>query len=123
MVGYYASKGTDLNIARNYNQFVNGVRPYPTLSASSPILPGKPLTNITVYESVGNSSYNALWATLTKHFSTGLQFNASYAYSKSIDNVSRNLQGVTVQDSNNLRGDRGLSDFHARQRFSLSGVN
>ena len=45
---YVGSKGTDLNIERNYNQLVNGVRPYPALSASSPIDPGVPLGNITV---------------------------------------------------------------------------
>ena len=50
---YVGSKGTDLNIERNYNQFVNGVRPYAALSASSPIDPGVPLSNITVYESDG----------------------------------------------------------------------
>ena len=41
---YVGSKGTDLNIERNYNQFVNGARPYPALSASSPIDPGLPLS-------------------------------------------------------------------------------
>jgi hypothetical protein len=122
MVGYFGSKGTDLNIARNYNQPINGVRPYPALSASSPIAPGKPLGNITVYESVGNSSYNAMWLTLKKQYASGLQFDASYTWSKSIDYNSRNVQGLVVQNSYNLRGDRGLSDFDARNRFVLSGV-
>jgi len=38
MAGYFANKGTDLNIARNYNQFVNGVRPYLSLSVRQPDL-------------------------------------------------------------------------------------
>ena len=122
VASYVGSKGTDLNIARNYNQFVNGVRPYPVLSASSPIDPGLPLTNINVAESVGNSSYQALWLTAKKRFASGLQFDASYTLSKSIDNVSQNNQGLQVQDSNNLRGDRGLSDFDARNRFVISGI-
>ncbi len=122
MVGYFANKGTDLNIARNYNQPINGVRPYRALSAASPIDPGLPLGNIVVYESVGNSSYNALWLTLQKRFSSGLQFNTSYTWSKSIDDNSRNVQGLVVQDSYNLRGDRGLSDFDARHRWVLSGI-
>jgi hypothetical protein len=29
---------------------------------------------------------------------------------------------VTVQDSNNLRGDRGLSDFNAATRFTMDGI-
>lgn len=121
-IAYVGSKGTDLNIERNYNQFVNGVRPYPTLSASSPIDPGLPLTNINVYESVGNSSYQAMWVTAKKRFATGLQFDASYTFSKSIDDNSQNNQGVVIQNSNNIRGDRGLSDFDARNRFVISGI-
>ncbi len=122
MLGYFGSKGTDLNIARNYNQFINGVRPYPTLSLNSSIDPGARLGNISVYESDGNSSYNALWASLKKHFSSGLQFEANYTYSKSIDDNSRDIQGVVIQDSYNIAGDRGLSDFDARQRIVLNGV-
>ncbi len=120
--GYYATKGTNLNIVRNYNQPINGVRPYPRLSSTSPISPGLPLGNILVQESVGNSSYNALWLTATKRLSRGLQFSASYTWSKSIDYNSRNSQGLVVQDSYNLRGDRGLSDYDARHRFTLNGI-
>ncbi len=119
---YVGSKGTDLNIERNYNQFVNGVRPYPKLSANSPIDPGVTLGNITVNESDGNSSYNALWVTAEKRFAYGLQFNSSYTWSKSIDENSRNFQGVVIQDSNNIQGDRGLSDFDTRNRIVISGV-
>src|SRR5262249_54107995 len=61
MAGYFGSKGTHLTIRRNINQPVDGVRPYPALSQSSPILPGVPLGNITQTEGTGNSSYNALW--------------------------------------------------------------
>jgi outer membrane receptor protein involved in Fe transport len=122
MIGYFANKGTDLNVGRNYNQPINGVRPYPALSASSPIDPGKPLGNILVYESDSNSSYNALWITAQKRFSRGLQFNTSYTWSKSIDEVSRNVQGLVIQDSYNIRGDRGLSDFDVRNRFVFSSV-
>jgi hypothetical protein len=122
MAGYFANKGTDLNIGRNYNQFIGGARPYPALSANSPIFPGRPLANITVYESGGNSTYNALWLTATKRMAKGLQFNTSYTWSKSIDYNSRNVQGVAVQDSYNLRGDRGLSDYDARHRLVLNGL-
>ena len=91
-------------------------------SPTSPIAPGVPLQNITFRESTGNSSYNALWVTATKRLSHGLQFNASYTFSKSIDYNSQSSQGVTLQDSNNIKGDRGLSDFDARHRFVISGL-
>lgn len=121
-VGYMGSKGTDLNIERNYNQPIGGIRPYAALSSSSPIDPGMPLSNILIYESDGNSSYNALSIQLRKYLTKGLQFDASYTYSKSIDDNSRNVQGLVIQNSYNIRGDRGLSDFDARDHFVLSAV-
>ena len=86
------------------------------------IRPGAPLNNIVQIEGTGNSSYNALWLTANKRLSRGLQFNASYTFSKSIDYNSLNSQGVVIQDSYNLRGSRGLSDFDARHRFVISGL-
>jgi hypothetical protein len=126
-VGYYGSKGTNLRITRNLNQTflnaaLNPVRPFPALSSSSPISPGVPLLNITFREGTSNSNYNALWVTANKRMGKGLQFNASYTFSKSIDYNSQSSQGVTVQDSYNLRGDRGLSDFDVRHRFVISGL-
>src|SRR5262249_3224721 len=73
-------------------------------------------------ESTGNSSYNALWATIDKRLSGGLRFNASYTLSKSIDYNSRTNQGIVVQDSYNLRGDRAPSDFDTRHRFVISAL-
>ncbi|PYS69698.1 MAG: hypothetical protein DMF69_16060 [Acidobacteria bacterium] len=126
-VGYFGSKGTHLRLTRNLNQTflnaaLNPVRRFPALSPNSPIAPNVPLLNITFREGTGNSNYNALWATATKRLSRGLQFNASYTFSKSIDYNSQSSQGVTVQDSYDLRGDRGLSDFDARHRFVVSGL-
>ncbi len=124
-VGYYGSKGTNLQITRNINQLHNGVRPFPRLSASSPILPNTTLSNITQRESGGNSSYNALWVTANKRLARGLQFNASYTFSKSIDYNSLTNQNINVrvvQDSFNLRADRGLSDFDARHRFVINAI-
>ncbi|HVF41486.1 MAG TPA: carboxypeptidase regulatory-like domain-containing protein [Pyrinomonadaceae bacterium] len=122
-VGYFGSKGTHLRLTRNLNQLLpNGARPFPRVSLSSPVSANVPLLNVTEREGSGNSSYNALWVTAQKRLSRGLQFNASYTLSKSIDYNSQSSQGVTVQDSYNLRGDRGLSDFDARHRFVFSGL-
>ena len=122
-IGYFGSKGTHLRLSRNINQILpNGLRPFIAVSASSPISPNVPLLNITEREGTGNSSYNALWATAQKRLGHGLQFNASYTFSKSIDYNSQSSQGVTLQDSYNIRGDRGLSDFDARHRFVVSGL-
>jgi outer membrane receptor protein involved in Fe transport len=121
--GYFGSKGTHLRIARNINQPINGgARPFANVSAASTIRPGAPLGNITQIEDTGNSSYNAMWLTATKRLSAGLQFNASYTFSKSIDYNSLNSQGVILQNSYNARANRGLSDFDARHRFVISGL-
>jgi hypothetical protein len=124
MLGYFGSKGTNLRLSRNINQPVNGVRPYARLSSSSPILPGGSLGNITQVEGTGNSSYNALWVSASKRFASRWQVSASYTWSKSIDynSLSAPPTVVTVQDSYNLRGDRGLSDFDARHRLVLYGI-
>ena len=117
-VAYVGSKGTHLQQVLNQNQpaVVNGIYgsavPFPNFSS------------ITEYASNGTSSYNALWVTLTKHASHGLQFLASYTYSKSLDEASLDIPNAPFgfpQDSNNLRADYGPSDYDARQRFVLSG--
>jgi hypothetical protein len=122
MVGYFGSKGTHLIVRRNINQPLNGIPPFKTLSPTSPILPGTPLGNITQVESAGNSSYNALWVTATQRLARGLQFDASYTWSKSLDYNSFSTGGVIGQDSYNLRADRGLSDFDARHRAVLNAI-
>jgi hypothetical protein len=125
MLGYFGSKGTHLNIVANMNQTINGVKPYPVLSASSPIFPSKALSNILLEESVANSSYNGLWLTVTKRLSKGLQLNGSYTYSKSLDDNSRNNNITTSfipQNSYDIRNEWGPSDYDARHRFSMNGI-
>src|SRR5262249_6025302 len=51
-----------------------------------------------------------------------LQVNAYYTWSKSLDYNSLSSQGIVVQDSYNLRADRGLSDFDARNRFVVNAI-
>lgn len=131
-VGYIGSKGTHLRLARNLNQPFIGqpvggtdpapTVPFPALSATSPINPNSTLGNITEIDSSGNSNYNALWVSADKHFASGLQFNASYTYSKSLDYNSLSSQGVVLEDSTNPRLNYGPSDFDARNRFVISAV-
>ena len=122
MVGYFGSKGTHLILWRNINQPIDGVRPYAALSVSSPILSGTVLGNIAQVDSDGNSSYNALWISANKRITHGLQFSASYTFSKSIDYNSLSSQGIVVQNSYDIKGDRGLSDFDARHRIALHTI-
>jgi hypothetical protein len=122
MVGYFGAKGSDLQIATNINQPVDGARPFPRLSDSSPILPGAPLGNITQIGSSSRSSYRALWLSLRGRPSGTLQLLASYTLSKSSDYNSLTTQGVVVQDSYNLRRELGPSDYDARHRASVTAI-
>jgi hypothetical protein len=121
-IGYLGSRGRNLRISRNINQPVNGVRPFQTLSDSSPILPGARLGNITQVEGSGFSSYHAGWVSATKRLSGGLQFDASYTWSKSLDTNSLNSSGFAVQDAYDISNQYGLSDFDARHRLVVSAI-
>jgi len=76
-------------------------------------------SSIFVQDTVGNSNYNSLQAMLEKHFSRGLQFQAAYTFSKSIDNASSFENIVNPFDA---RKSRSVSLFDARHRFVLSPV-
>jgi hypothetical protein len=68
-------------------------------------------------DTVGNSDYNSLQASLEKRFSHGLQFEAAYTWSKSFDQGST-FEGST--DPLDLKKSRALSLFDTRHRFVLS---
>lgn len=123
-IGYFGSKGSHLRFLRNLNQInpSTGLRPFAALSSSSAIAPGALLANINDVDSGGNSNYNALWVTGTKRVSHGLEFNASYTFSKSLDYNSLNSQGIVLEDSTNPRLNYGPSDFDARHRFVISAL-
>src|SRR5262245_35729952 len=128
MVGYFGSHGDRLRIPINLNQFVvpgGTVRPYIRLSAGSPILPGATLGNIAEQTSLGWSNYKALWVTANRRLSHGLQLQGSYTLSKSkdtnsYDNTGGAANNGSLQDSTDIAGSYGLSDFDVRHRFSLN---
>jgi Carboxypeptidase regulatory-like domain len=131
MVGYFGTKGTHLEIDRNINQLINFGSPntpatpnvpFFALAPTSPILPGVRLGTLTERDSNSNSNYNALWVTATRHLSHNLQFNASYTWSHSIDDVSRNSNGIVIPNSLDVASGRGSSDFDARHRFVVNAI-
>jgi hypothetical protein len=117
-IAYVGSQGTHLQQVLNENQpaVVNGVyqstKPFPNFS------------QVVEYASNGTSNYNALWVTFNKQVSHGLQFLASYTYSKSLDDASLDIPNPPfsfAQDSNHVEEDYGPSDYNATNRFVLSG--
>jgi hypothetical protein len=141
-VGYVGTKGTKLprfvedNPAvyvpgQSTEDNVNQRRLYSGCTLASP--------NSCVYGSIGlisgiaNSNYNSLQSSLQKRFSHGLEFMASYTYSKTLDDASSfNITGSSpqsvagendlAQDPFDLAAEYGRSLFDARHRFVLSYV-
>ncbi len=122
MVGYFGSSGKDLRLSRNINQPIDGVRPFPAVSPSSPIRPGAPLGTITQVESTGFSRYHALWLSSTRRLSARVTFDASYTFAKSLDTNSLNSSGFAIQDGRDIGNEYGLADFDARHRFVISAI-
>ncbi len=114
-VAYVGIKGTHLQQEVNLNQplVVNGVY--------QAALPYSNFSEIAQFNSNGNSNYNAMWVTLNKRTSHGLEFTASYTLSRSNDYSSLDVPNNLPQNSYNLRGEYGPSDFNATNRFVLSG--
>jgi hypothetical protein len=81
-------------------------------------------TNIYI-SNQGASSYNGALVSLRKRFSNGLQFDANYTWSHSIDNgssVVNTVAGGLVCDMTNLRVCRGNSDFDIRHLFNANFI-
>lgn len=134
-VNYVGMRGTHMVIDRDINQAS-------LASASSPIrgettntisnLPrrvryrGFSASNFSNIQSTGFAWYNALEATLNKRFSHGLQFLASYTFSRDLANTYGSTTGANgglqVGDNNNPRADYGPDDFVRPQRFVVSAV-
>lgn len=74
----------------------------------------------------GSSSYNAMLFSLRKRFSQGVQFDANYTWSHSVDNQSTvanvTTSGGLICDARNLRVCRGNSDFDIRHLFNVNGI-
>jgi trimeric autotransporter adhesin len=99
-VGYNGAKGTHLDLERALQ--IPGVEPF-------------------IYESSeGNSILHAGTFSARKRFAKGLGIGATYVFSKSIDDAS-SIGGnsvVVAQNPFDISGDRGLSTFDQRHKFT-----
>ena len=131
-IAYVGNKGTKLNGFRNLNQraVINnadgtqaaGARPYPAFG------------DIQWMENRVDSSYNSLQVRLEKRFSKGLSANVGYTWGEALsdapDHISTSGGGAGVdtgvfrepQDGNNLRAERGPSEFDITHRFVASYI-
>jgi hypothetical protein len=70
-------------------------------------------------DTVAKSNYNSLQALFEKRFSHGLQFQASYTWSKTLDNASSFEDALNPF---NFNATYGLSKYDARHRFVFNFV-
>ncbi|HLM81263.1 MAG TPA: TonB-dependent receptor, partial [Terriglobales bacterium] len=106
-----------------------GLRPYSSPNCNPITGNGCPADGTPVFSSIyaqdtiANSAYNSLQASLEHRFSNGLQFEIAYTFSKSIDGASsfeNSLKPICNGVLNNFSCNRSLSLFDARQRLVIS---
>jgi hypothetical protein len=92
----------------------------PLSGTGCPVAVGAPVfSGIFSEDTIARSNYNSLQALFEKRFSHGLQFQASYTFSKSLDNAS-SFEGAL--NPLNFNATYGLSAFDARHRFVFNYV-
>ncbi|MGH9752967.1 MAG: TonB-dependent receptor domain-containing protein [Blastocatellia bacterium] len=135
-VGYVGTHGTDLLRTRSVNQALlasptNPIRGVTTNTvANVPLrvpIQGFTASGLRQIETTGESWYNGLEASLTKRFSRGLQFLASYTFSKGLDTDGANVDTTanaftTIGDQNDPTSRYGRAAFDRTHRFVLSYV-
>jgi hypothetical protein len=89
----------------------------PLSGAGCPSTP--PIVGIFAEDTVAKSNYNSLQALFEKRFSHGLQFQASYTWSKTLDNASSFEDALNPF---NFNATYGLSKYDARHRFVFNFV-
>jgi Carboxypeptidase regulatory-like domain len=136
-IGYVGTRGTHLVRVRSLNQALSASANKPIRGVTTntianvglrvPIL-GVPPNSLQEMESEGNSWYNALEMSLGKRLGHGLQFLASYTFSKTLDtdgadvNSTSSGNALTLGDQNSDRQRWGRTSFDRTHRFVFSST-
>ena len=108
--------------------FLAGTRPYsapncvtsgPNAGTNCPANGNPIFTNIFAEDTIATSAYNSLQTMLEKRFSHGVQFQAAYTWSKSLDWASSFEETLNPF---NPKASRSLSLFNSAQRFVINYV-
>ena len=134
-IGYVGTRGTHLQQTRSLNQAglasasnpIRGVTTNTVANIAQRVpIQGFTAPGLTQIENSGGAWYNGLEASLTKRFSRGLQFQASYTFSKALDTNGLDLNssgiGALLGNNNDPSGGYGRAIFDRTQRFVLSYV-
>jgi hypothetical protein len=114
-VGYVGNNSKNLIIINDINQ----ARPNALNENTNVELrrPNQAFSSIAATLPYGTSNYNGLQIRLEKQASKGFYFLNSFTWSKAIDIASQafdsnNGNGTSVQDINNVKADRGISNYN-----------
>ncbi len=127
-VGYVNSIGRSLPVLLDVNLVASGE----TLADGRPVFSAARVTGafdrINMFRSIGDSTYNAFTATLTKRMTQGWMTQATYTLARGVDNAPLTGTYVVgsgddrVSDPTNLDRDRGLTPFNQTHTLSVSAV-
>lgn len=116
----YMAMGPALNAQVDnpfYGKISGGVLAQPKTTRAQLLRPYPQFTNVIPIYSVGSSSfYHSLQVSATKRMSKGLQMQFAYTWAKNLDD------GLSHQNSYNIRADRALSDIDVAHRATIAGV-
>jgi hypothetical protein len=130
MIGYVTTSGRNLQYLHNVNpinpigQLADG-RPVFSSTANASTRLDTRFNQINQVESGANTSFNALLVNYTRSISRGVQINANYTWSHTISDgpeVNTFEQNVAIQDTTNLKRDRGNSIVNHPNAFNLTAV-
>jgi hypothetical protein len=144
-LSYVGSKGTHLTRVLPINPVVNGPAPATSLADETArllqfqqafaqengmhnIRLDPRFNQVNLYTDTSSSIYHSLQAEVRKSFSHGLQFQAAYTWSRSIDDASdfnpSNLANDSSfpQDASNPAGERAVSDFDLTHRLVVTSI-
>jgi len=133
-VGYQGTRGTKLLQGRSFNQALSVSPDNPIRGQTTNELANIPFrvpiegfdpTFSTFIESAGSSWYNALGVSLSKRFSHGFQFLASYTVASALETnagyTTGGFTGGTIYgDQNDPRANYGWDNFVRPQRLIIS---
>jgi hypothetical protein len=134
---YVGTRGTRLQRVRSLNQARDASPEKPIRGVTSNTIMNLPLRvpivgisadSLDLVESAGSSWYNGLELSLTKAAGSGVQFQASYTFSKTLDTDGSDINrtssgtGLTLGNQNSPRQRWGRASFDRTHRFVFSTV-
>jgi carboxypeptidase family protein/TonB-dependent receptor-like protein len=131
-VGYVGARGTHQILAHTQNQALLASASNPIRGVTTNTLANIPLRvpilgftapGISDIDSPASSWYHGLEASVNKRLRNGLQFLASYTFSRAYTDAATNTLaggGNVAGDNNTRRANYGLADFNRAHRFVLS---